>query len=755
MNLSWSQLFWLQFWQITLLIPVVILLVRYKLAKAPHLAYGLLLVVLLKTMFPPIWDFPTGVFWELVAAPFEGTLTPDSQLTSDVAELGTATQAGFVVLPDSMPGGQSSPQQQAAEATGDNPLGASDSAISTAMVSDLPSPLATASLSNKSDQQFGWLLAAIWMGGSVLLLGYIVGKRAQLIRFHLDTRVEPNVELVELVELVSAELGLVDVPDVLVTLHPTVPFASGWRQKYVVLPVQVIQETPAAELKLILAHEMTHLRRGDTLVGLLQLTVQVLWWFHPLVYWLNFEIRRVREECCDSDVVTQLGCPPASYARCLLNLLESRQRLRPGVELVGLSPLEVTAKRMENIMRSPRSPQPRRQLVLQVCGILGFALFVLPASADSFQFPKVIVGDLVPAHAQKELRPAPPAAVPESPPRSKRPRRADESTETPPAQSPSQRPASPSPPESQRGAEHAEPPPATPPQREPRRSRAKDADDNVSPSARSQAAATALKLEYQWQQGTRHPYAVELEAQYPSEIIRHQGRPTWKVEAYAAGIPAFTLLNESFSREITPRGSVTLPTLPQLEAAADDFPGFSVRRPFPFRPPSSPFSPESSRSVFVTGSNPHTNPATGELPYLLGSLTDWVFPQLPVPGEVELRRASTLMLELREPHTVQISPFEAPLHEKLPVTVRYTAKLTDSSETHVTLATHWVLTSDEQIDGAARREVALSGEVRLRPADGFPLSATYAGRLIERETHREYRIPLSLTIRRIEPPAGP
>ena len=45
-----------QLWQVTLLIPVAILLVRWLGRGRSHLAYGLLVVVLLKCIMPPLWS---------------------------------------------------------------------------------------------------------------------------------------------------------------------------------------------------------------------------------------------------------------------------------------------------------------------------------------------------------------------------------------------------------------------------------------------------------------------------------------------------------------------------------------------------------------------------------------------------------------------------------------------------------------------------------------------------------------------------
>ena len=107
--------------------------------------------------------------------------------------------------------------------------------------------------------------------------------------------------------------------------------------------------TPA--LDAILAHELIHVRRGDPAATLLQLLAQLLWWFHPLIWWANREARRERERACDEEVVTGLGCRPADYARALLDVLERQSRPQPAFAVPGVGMLGVTARRMEHLLR--------------------------------------------------------------------------------------------------------------------------------------------------------------------------------------------------------------------------------------------------------------------------------------------------------------------------------------------------------------------------------------------------------------------
>ncbi len=688
MNEMLATFFWKQLWQVTLLIPVAVLFVRYVLPRKPHLGYGILLLVLVKTIFPPIWDSPTGVVWEMV--PY----------FSDSARTDSSTESTSPIPSIAL---KSTSVKPTAELDGSDPQQAMNAAPSVSF-DDIESKSKQPAAVSASPWHWGAILFGVWLAGALCLFGYIIGKRAQLLRFHRDMQVAASDRLLELIEEVSAELGLLRIPTVLVTRHPTVPFATGFFRQIVVLPEHVVKQTDPEELKLVLAHEMTHLRRGDTLIGLLQLLVQVVWWFHPLVHWLNVEVRRLREECCDTDVVAQLNCQPASYARCLLNMLEMHQKLRPSTELVGLSPFEVTAKRMQNIMRSPQRNPNRLGNIARSVGMLCVALAILPATASSSVTPKVIVGELNPPKAVRE--------APQQRPPKKSPRRKKKA-----------------PPEKRNG------------------SRVESKPESKEPSPQPAAPDHFRPLKYDWMRGDRHTYSITIEAKYPLQIRTDRGTPTFRVDAYAAGLPALSMKNANFSKQSIPREGVELPTLPDLDDADVEAPLFPYTAGRAFRPGFST-RPETNSSAFISGSNGHVNPSTGQLPYLLGSLKDWVFPTLPQVGNSVWQEESTRDFDLTPDNFVSLNPFSSPPKERMRANIQIKSSVQSVTKSRVTILRTWTLRTEQEANGEPRREISLSGELHLDPNSSFPISASYTGRLVERERNREYRIPLKIDIRR-------
>ncbi|TWT56856.1 Regulatory protein BlaR1 [Thalassoglobus neptunius] len=689
------ELLWTQLWQITLLIPVAILTVRTLTKHASHFSYAILLLILIKTVTPPLWSSPTGVFsWVTASRQTTASTSPESPSPTP------ATPAAETPFTEKLSEDPESALAVSAPET-----------ASTGMVDDLASIAESDDvLPSQKSSQISWVQISlfVWFTGAISLIGYLLGKLGQMRRFHQDTRVEPSDDLLEAVEIVSANLGLTKIPRVLVTLHPSVPFATGVFRPFVVLPSHLVDKTTPEEMRLILAHEMTHLRRGDTIVGVLQLMIQTIWWFHPFVWWLNREMRRVREECCDRDVVTQLQCRPASYARCLINMLELHQKLRHQPGLAGLSPLEVTRQRLQKIMQTQaEEPRNHGRLRISVLTIL-LALVILPGAP--IQARSAAVSGEIAAVSEENI----PTSQQQESSRSTENEENSEEPLTPSDVSPSE----------------------------------------VQQSRNSQPSRERdLELNYAWKRGDVHRYSLELTAEYPTQIHTHSGTIAYQVDAVAAGRPALSLLETSLNKNSVAREGVSLPRISSpVEPSDPTIPPFSSMRP-PFS--RGPFSYQDSidPETVEFGSDQFRDPESGVLPYLLGNLETWVFP--PVPGNVghtwtDHQTRKVRLVASSSGSVGRGSPFDSQpeMEMLLQLTRRETVSSWDSEK--IGTSTDWHLQSNDQVDGSPRREIHLLGRTTFNRQTSFVLSGQYEGQLIERERFHEYRIPLKIQVVRSE-----
>lgn len=97
------------------------------------------------------------------------------------------------------------------------------------------------------------------------------------------------------------------------------PITFGFLKPIILFPVGLINALAQEEVEAILWHELAHIKRHDYLFNLLQSLLEAIFFYHPIVWLLSKEIRKVREECCD-DLVLEKGLEPMVYAESLLHL---------------------------------------------------------------------------------------------------------------------------------------------------------------------------------------------------------------------------------------------------------------------------------------------------------------------------------------------------------------------------------------------------------------------------------------------------
>jgi uncharacterized protein (TIGR03435 family) len=102
----------------------------------------------------------------------------------------------------------------------------------------------------------------------------------------------------------------------LVSVQVEAPSAVGWLRPIVLVPLGALAGLPAAQMEALLLHELSHIRRHDYLVNILQSAVEAVFFYHPAVWWISGHMRAERELCCDDIAVSVTG-DAVLYARAL------------------------------------------------------------------------------------------------------------------------------------------------------------------------------------------------------------------------------------------------------------------------------------------------------------------------------------------------------------------------------------------------------------------------------------------------------
>lgn len=197
----------------------------------------------------------------------------------------------------------------------------------------------------------GWLWVAWGVGAATLLAGLLRGVyrsrrlRAGAIPLHHGPTVKRCGELARRLGVRTVPVSLssaIESPLLVGVLHPTI-----------LLPHFLCVNWSTEDVELVLLHELTHVRRRDNLINLLQSAVECLLWFHPAVWMSSRWLRQDREDYCDSIVIRETR-RPLEYAELLTQLASQPRPLRIAVamgehNLVG---------RVRRILQRPE-PRPR------------------------------------------------------------------------------------------------------------------------------------------------------------------------------------------------------------------------------------------------------------------------------------------------------------------------------------------------------------------------------------------------------------
>lgn len=118
-----------------------------------------------------------------------------------------------------------------------------------------------------------------------------------------------------------------------------IPATFGFFKPVILLPVSIIYQLPQEQIEAIILHELCHIKRADFVHNILQIFVETLFFYHPIIKWMSQDIRKTREQCCD-ELVLKLNTRPLVYAKALTNiasLLNKKEHDKP------LSSIQVAA----------------------------------------------------------------------------------------------------------------------------------------------------------------------------------------------------------------------------------------------------------------------------------------------------------------------------------------------------------------------------------------------------------------------------
>ncbi|MEK6481248.1 M56 family metallopeptidase [Catalinimonas sp. 4WD22] len=170
---------------------------------------------------------------------------------------------------------------------------------------------------------------------------------------------------------------------VMVSHMAKVPMMLGHLKPIILIPASMLSRLPEDQLEAIIAHEIAHVYRKDYWINLLQSLFEIIFFFHPAIWWINNVIRYEREKCCD-DLAIGICGSSLTYAKALASVEEAKLQHSSMALAIngGKSSLLHRIERILEPGKNDGNPMARFVSVSLIVAIL----LLLSASGESIAF---------------------------------------------------------------------------------------------------------------------------------------------------------------------------------------------------------------------------------------------------------------------------------------------------------------------------------------------------------------------------------
>lgn len=274
------------------------------------------------------------------------------------------------------------------------------------------------------------VLFLIWASGAFVMLARLILGTAAVHVLSRRTASAENASWMPLAQELASTMGIARV-SFRRSDASAIPMAWGIVRPVVLIPAEA-DTWPDERIRMVLLHELAHVKRADCLTHMLAQVSCALHWLNPLAWIAARHVRTERERACD-DLVLAFGTPETDYADQLLELARTMRAGRFSSTVATASLAMAHRSQLEGRLMAILDPSIPRSGISRVRTIAASAVaFMLMAPLASVQ-PWAYAADTVTVTAQPPAPPAPPPAAPVAAPEPAPALPAPPSVEPPPA----------------------------------------------------------------------------------------------------------------------------------------------------------------------------------------------------------------------------------------------------------------------------------------------------------------------------------
>lgn len=235
----------------------------------------------------------------------------------------------------------------------------------------LPTPMKSPEIKDQSSPQWQWtqLIGMTYLLCVLSLIAIRVCSYYALVT-HCRSLPRADGQTRGIVLNVCRRLGVRRIPSIRIS-DERPPFIMGFFSPLLIISRHLLVRPD--ELETIIVHEVAHLRRGDMIVRYLEWVAGTLFFFWPVVAWINRRLDASRECACDEWALSHGKLTSPEYARCLLRVVQPMRRPRFAYALCSMATNPKTIeRRIDMILHSKHRTSSRH-----IWGLLTFVFLLV------------------------------------------------------------------------------------------------------------------------------------------------------------------------------------------------------------------------------------------------------------------------------------------------------------------------------------------------------------------------------------------
>jgi bla regulator protein BlaR1 len=239
------------------------------------------------------------------------------------------------------------------------------------------------------------LVVVAWLLGLLLMSGRLAGGLLYANRLRWVGTQALGAEWQQRLAALAHRAGVRQPVALLESARVAGPVVLGHLRPVILVPLGAVAGLSPALLEALLAHELAHIVRRDYLLNLGLAVAEVLFFYHPAVWFMANCLRAERENCCDDQAAALCGGDGLRVARALAALAELEAATAPVPRLAlaaagnsGRGSLLARVRRLA--LGRPQAPTMSERLLagsLTLVGLLGLSTGVVLAARPAQTSP--------------------------------------------------------------------------------------------------------------------------------------------------------------------------------------------------------------------------------------------------------------------------------------------------------------------------------------------------------------------------------